>query len=284
MVLVDAVARLLPGALGSEESPRDRELLRRARRRARVPALHAAGRVPRLAGARRAPLRRPRAGSTSGAASRAASERRVSGLVRVLGVGRDASAATRSATAVPPATADTTTSRSSASEDARRRTRRPRSPRRPTRLDAATLRAPTQAATAARPRAVRTTRRARASAAVGADAALAEPVDRLTRRPARGWRIAIDWVVTIVGAIAIVLAIKAWVVNPYRIPSSSMEPTLHCARPGDRAARRGSPTGCSRTASSTTSATRTAGDIIVFKTPPRRRGAAAAPAARSSSG
>ena len=41
----------------------------------------------------------------------------------------------------------------------------------------------------------------------------------------------IDWVVTIAGAIAIVLAIKAWVVNPYRIPSSSMEPTLHCAQP-----------------------------------------------------
>jgi signal peptidase I len=36
-----------------------------------------------------------------------------------------------------------------------------------------------------------------------------------------------------VGAIAIVLAIKAFVVNPYRIPSSSMEPTLHCARPAD---------------------------------------------------
>jgi signal peptidase I len=29
-----------------------------------------------------------------------------------------------------------------------------------------------------------------------------------------------------------VLLIKAFVVNPYRIPSSSMEPTLHCARPG----------------------------------------------------
>ena len=42
----------------------------------------------------------------------------------------------------------------------------------------------------------------------------------------------IDWIVTIAGAIGIVLAIKAWVVNPYRIPSSSMEPTLHCARPG----------------------------------------------------
>ncbi len=25
---------------------------------------------------------------------------------------------------------------------------------------------------------------------------------------------------------------QAWVINPYRIPSSSMEPTLHCARPG----------------------------------------------------
>jgi signal peptidase I len=29
-----------------------------------------------------------------------------------------------------------------------------------------------------------------------------------------------------------VLGVKAWVVNPYRIPSASMEPTLHCARPG----------------------------------------------------
>jgi signal peptidase I len=29
-----------------------------------------------------------------------------------------------------------------------------------------------------------------------------------------------------------VLLIKAYVVNPYRIPSSSMEPTLHCANPG----------------------------------------------------
>ena len=46
--------------------------------------------------------------------------------------------------------------------------------------------------------------------------------------PVRG---AVDWAATIVGAIAIVLAIKAWIVNPYRIPSSSMEPTLHCGRP-----------------------------------------------------
>jgi signal peptidase I len=55
------------------------------------------------------------------------------------------------------------------------------------------------------------------------------PLDRLTAGLPRPWRIAIDWIVTIAGAVAIVLAIKAWVVNPYRIPSSSMEPTLHCA-------------------------------------------------------
>lgn len=41
----------------------------------------------------------------------------------------------------------------------------------------------------------------------------------------------IDWVMTILGAVLIVFAVKAWVVNPYRIPSPSMEPTLHCARP-----------------------------------------------------
>ena len=46
------------------------------------------------------------------------------------------------------------------------------------------------------------------------------------------WRAIIDWIVTIVGAIAIVFAIKSFVVNPYRIPSSSMEPTLHCAASG----------------------------------------------------
>jgi signal peptidase I len=42
-----------------------------------------------------------------------------------------------------------------------------------------------------------------------------------------------EWILTVVLAVAIVLAVKAWVVNPYRIPTSSMEPTLHCARPGD---------------------------------------------------
>jgi len=52
----------------------------------------------------------------------------------------------------------------------------------------------------------------------------------LDRLP-RPWRIAIDWIVTIVAAVAIVLLVKAYVVNPYRIPSPSMEPTLHCGKP-----------------------------------------------------
>jgi signal peptidase I len=94
------------------------------------------------------------------------------------------------------------------------------------------------------------------------------PVTRATRNLPRGWRLAIDWIVTIVGAIAIVLAIKAWVVNPYRIPSSSMEPTLHCARPGS---------GCEARFSDRVLANRFIyhfrkphrGDIIVFKTPPQ---------------
>jgi signal peptidase I len=82
----------------------------------------------------------------------------------------------------------------------------------------------------------------------------------------------VDWVVTIVGAVAIVLAIKAWVVNPYRIPSSSMEPTLHCARPA---------TGCEARFSDRVLANRflyhfkkpERGDIVVFETTERVRGA-----------
>jgi len=93
------------------------------------------------------------------------------------------------------------------------------------------------------------------------------PVDRLTRRLPHGWRVTIDWVVTIVGAIAIVLAIKAWVVNPYRIPSSSMEQTLHCAMPAS---------GCEARFSDRVLANRLIyhfreperGEIIVFETPP----------------
>ncbi|HKB20836.1 MAG TPA: signal peptidase I [Gaiellaceae bacterium] len=99
------------------------------------------------------------------------------------------------------------------------------------------------------------------------DRTLRNPIDLLTHGLPRQWRIAIDWAITILGAIAIVLAIKAYVVNPYRIPSSSMEPTLHCARPGS---------GCEARWSDRVLANRfiyhfrdpKRGEIVVFKTPP----------------
>jgi len=43
----------------------------------------------------------------------------------------------------------------------------------------------------------------------------------------------LDWAATTLVAIAIVLAFEAAVAKPYRVPSGSMEPTLHCARPAD---------------------------------------------------
>jgi signal peptidase I len=57
------------------------------------------------------------------------------------------------------------------------------------------------------------------------------PVDRLFPNLSHGPRVVIDWIVTIAAAVLIVLGVKSWIVNPYRIPSPSMEPTLHCARP-----------------------------------------------------
>ena len=95
------------------------------------------------------------------------------------------------------------------------------------------------------------------------------PVDRLTQRLPHGLRVTVDWIVTIVGAVAIVIAIKAFVVNPYRIPSSSMEPTLHCA------ASPAAP-GCETRFSDRVLANRVIlhfrdprrGEIVVFKTPP----------------
>ena len=41
----------------------------------------------------------------------------------------------------------------------------------------------------------------------------------------------LDWVVTIAVAVGIVLVFQAEIAKPYRVPSASMEPTLHCAKP-----------------------------------------------------
>jgi signal peptidase I len=94
-----------------------------------------------------------------------------------------------------------------------------------------------------------------------------DPLGRLFPNLPHSVRVLLDWALTIGGAVAIVLALKAWVVNPYRIPSSSMEPTLHCARPAP---------GCEAHFSDRVLACRIClrfsspkrGDVIVFKTPP----------------
>jgi signal peptidase I len=94
------------------------------------------------------------------------------------------------------------------------------------------------------------------------------PLERITGTLPAPWDTVVDWVLTITIAVAAVLAIKAWVVNPYRIPSSSMEPTLHCATPED---------GCQASASDRVLANRfiyrfrdpERGDIVVFEVPER---------------
>jgi signal peptidase I len=58
-------------------------------------------------------------------------------------------------------------------------------------------------------------------------------LDRAQSRLPQPWRSILDWVVTIAFAIAFILIFEAEVAKPFRIPSSSMEPTLHCAKPGD---------------------------------------------------
>lgn len=97
-----------------------------------------------------------------------------------------------------------------------------------------------------------------------------DPLGRLFPNLPHGVRVALDWIITIAGAVVIVLVIKAYVVNPYRIPSSSMEPTLHCARSGP---------GCEARFSDRVLADRLIyrfrnphrGEIVVFKTPPLAR-------------
>ena len=91
-------------------------------------------------------------------------------------------------------------------------------------------------------------------------------LDRSLSRLPRPLRTLIDWALTIAIAIAAILAFQAEVAKPYKIPSSSMEPTLHCAKPAD---------GCRSRASDRVIANRIVyrfhpperGDIVVFKAP-----------------
>ncbi len=92
-------------------------------------------------------------------------------------------------------------------------------------------------------------------------------LDRTTRRLPQPWRTIVDWVVTLALAVGFVLAFEAEVAKPYRIPSASMEPTLHCARPAQ---------GCLASHDDRVIANRLAyrfgnperGQIVVFTAPP----------------
>jgi len=93
-------------------------------------------------------------------------------------------------------------------------------------------------------------------------------LDRSLSRLPTPIRTVIDWGLTVVLAVVTVLIFQAEVAKPYRIPSASMEPTLHCAKPGD---------GCKSRFSDRVIANRLVyrfhdperGDIVVFRTPPR---------------
>jgi signal peptidase I len=88
-------------------------------------------------------------------------------------------------------------------------------------------------------------------------------LDRSLSRLPRPLRTLVDWAVTVLLALVAVLAFQAEVAKPYRIPSASMEPTLHCARPA---------TGCNGRSSDRVIANRLVyrfkeparGDIVVF--------------------
>ena len=92
-------------------------------------------------------------------------------------------------------------------------------------------------------------------------------LDRSTSRIPQPWRSVVDWALTIALAGAFVLVFEAEVAKPYRIPSSSMEPTLRCAKPGEW---------CTANSSDRVIADRLAyrfsspsrGQIVVFTAPP----------------
>ena len=100
-------------------------------------------------------------------------------------------------------------------------------------------------------------------------------LDRSLTRLPKPLRTLIDWALTITLAIIAVLAFEAEVAKPYRIPSPSMEPTLHCAKPVS---------GCLSRVADRVIANRLVyrfheprrGDIVVFKAPARVEAACSA--------
>ena len=93
-------------------------------------------------------------------------------------------------------------------------------------------------------------------------------LDRSLSRLPSPLRTLVDWALTIALAVIAVLSFQAEVAKPYRIPSPSMEPTLHCAKPVS---------GCKSRVADRVIANRLVyrfheperGDIVVFDAPAR---------------
>jgi signal peptidase I len=93
-------------------------------------------------------------------------------------------------------------------------------------------------------------------------------LDRSLSRIPTPLRTLIDWALTITLAVGGVLVFQAEIAKPFRIPSASMEPTLHCGKPAD---------GCRSRVSDRVIANRIVyrlhaperGDIVVFTAPAR---------------
>ena len=91
-------------------------------------------------------------------------------------------------------------------------------------------------------------------------------LDRSLSRLPRPYRTLLDWALTLCVAVFGILIFQAEVAKPYRIPTASMEPTLHCGKPAD---------GCRAHVSDRVIANRIVyrfhapkrGDIVVFDAP-----------------
>src|SRR5262245_29345148 len=91
-------------------------------------------------------------------------------------------------------------------------------------------------------------------------------LDDATSSLPQPWGKIAGWLLTLAIAAALVLVFEAEVAKPYRVPTASMEPTLHCGRPTD---------GCKGSTDDRVVANRLAyrfrgprrGEIVVFRAP-----------------
>jgi signal peptidase I len=83
-------------------------------------------------------------------------------------------------------------------------------------------------------------------------------------------RTVVEWVITLAVAAVVVLVVEVEVAQPFRVPTSSMEPTLQCAKPGQ---------GCTGTFNDRVIVAKIVyrfrdphrGEIVVFHAPPLAR-------------